>query len=201
MGLPVIEDEPVLDAEPSKPKNPIVWVRDADALVDLERRLGDQPFVALDVETTLKDHKLCLVQLGTRTTNYLIDPFAVDDLSALGRILVNADLPKVIHNAQFERSVLGGLGMEIEPVVDTLTLSRKKYGQLGGGHALLAVARRELDVVLDKRWQTSDWTARPLEDGQEAYAAMDVEVLVGLEASLFAGATHHPAGAGGENEN
>jgi ribonuclease D len=49
--------------------------------------------------------------------------------------------------------------------------------QQGGGHSLLAVARRELDCVLDKRSQTSDWSRRPLTPSQPA---MDVEVLVDL---------------------
>lgn len=49
-----------------------------------------------------------------------------------------------------------------------------------GGHTLAAVCRRELDKVLDKTHQTSDWTRRPLTDAQVAYAALDVEVLVQL---------------------
>lgn len=47
-------------------------------------------------------------------------------------------------------------------------------------HSLAAVVRRELDRVLDKRPQTSDWQRRPLTPDQEAYAALDVEVLVAL---------------------
>jgi ribonuclease D len=42
------------------------------------------------------------------------------------------------------------------------------------------VCRRELDKVLDKSHQASDWTRRPLTDARVAYAALDVEVLVQL---------------------
>ena len=79
------------------------------------------------------------------------------------------------------------MGLVIENIHDTLTESRKRLGQQGGGHSLLAVARRELDRVLDKRSQTSDWTHRPLTPEQEAYAAMDVEILVDLYSASTAG--------------
>ncbi len=92
------------------------------------------------------------------------------------------DSPKVIHNAQFEESVLGARGISIENIEDTMVLSRRRHGPLAGGHSLLAVVRRELDLVMDKRPQTSDWGARPLSDVQVAYAALDVELLIRLRA-------------------
>ena len=160
-----------------QPANPIVWVTTDDALTELCERLLGEPTVALDVETTLTDQSLCLVQLGTAETSYLIDPFSVSTLAPLGALLASPSVEKVIHNAQFERSVLGKHGIEIANVHDTLTASRRRYGSLGAGHSLLAALRRELDVVVDKRCQTSDWTQRPLSAAQEAYAALDVELL------------------------
>ena len=66
-------------------------------------------------------------------------------------------------------------------MVDTLAVSRERRGRkLAGGHGLKAVCDRELGVKLDKTWQTSDWTRRPLEAGQLAYAAIDAEVLLRL---------------------
>jgi hypothetical protein len=83
-------------------------------------------------------------------------------------------------------AVLGKLGIAIENVCDTRALSRKRYGPLAGGHSLLAAVRRELDVTIDKRCQTSDWTPRPLSSDQERYAALDVELLLGLRDALAA---------------
>jgi ribonuclease D len=124
------------------------------------------------------------VQLGTPTATYLVDPLVVDDLDGLRALLESQDVVKVIHNAAFEKAVLGELGFAIENVYDTLDESRRRFGKLGGGHSLRAVARRELDRPLDKRNQTSDWTRRPLTAEQERYAAMDVEVLVDLYAAF-----------------
>lgn len=181
--------DPEVEAAPSRaayarPKRPIEWVRTPGELVALCLQLEAEPFVALDVETTLTDKRLCLIQLGTERASYLVDPFTVGDLGPLARVLGSARVEKVIHNAQFERSVLGALGIEIENVYDTLVESRRRYGALGAGHSLLAVSRRELDLAIDKRCQTSDWTRRPLGAEQEAYAALDVELLVDLRAAF-----------------
>ncbi len=89
----------------------------------------------------------------------------------------------IIHNASFERSILGPLGCRITAVFDTLRASRLLRGyRIPGGHSLGSVCRRELEIELDKRYQTSDWTRRPLSTAQLNYAAMDAEVLIDLYA-------------------
>lgn len=163
---------------------PVVWVTSESGLADLCGRLLREAFIALDVETTLTDHRLCLVQIGTPAANYLVDPLAIADLRALAGPLGATGVVKVIHNAAFEKKVLGEIGISIENVFDTMLESRRRLGQLGGGHSLLAVARRELDRPLDKGPQTSDWTQRPLTPEQETYAAMDVDILVDLYRSM-----------------
>ena len=180
VGLPPLTPGDIVDVDVVEPQRPVTSVVDAAALGALCVALLREPFFALDVETTLTDKRLCLVQIGTRAGNWIIDPLLISDLSALGPPLASVDVVKVIHNAAFERSVLGEVGLVIDNVYDTLTESRRRLGQLGGGHSLLAVARRELDVALDKGSQLSDWTQRPLTAEQIAYAALDVEVLVDL---------------------
>lgn len=171
-------------ADAARPAHPIVWVRDADGLAAAAAEWASEEFIALDVETTIADQLLRLVQVGTPGTNYLIDPLAIDDLGPLADVLASQEVAKVIHNAQFEQSVLGARGMRIENIQDTMLLSRRRHGSLAGGHSLLAVVRRELDLVVDKRPQTSDWSVRPLSEAQEVYAALDVELLVRLRAVL-----------------
>ena len=168
----------------AQPQLPIEWVRTTEELHAIVGRLRAETAIALDVETTLSDQRLCLVQIGTASTSYLIDPFTVGDLAPLGEILGSPSIEKIIHNAQFEQTVLGKLGIAIENICDTLALSRKRHGPLAGGHSLLAAVRRELDLTIDKRCQTSDWTQRPLSPDQERYAALDVELLLALCASF-----------------
>jgi ATP-dependent Lhr-like helicase len=99
----------------------------------------------------------------------------------LADVFADPAVIKVIHNATFERSVLGRHGIAIEGVVDTLKVSRRLRGmKLEGGHSLKSVCARELGVMLDKTEQVSDWSRRPLSERQVAYAALDAEVLLRL---------------------
>ncbi len=180
VGLPPEAPDEHDIVEPTPLRRPLVWVRTVEALQELSKALCKESFIALDVETTLTDRRLCLIQIGTRESNFIIDPLVIDDLSSLQAPFESADVIKVIHNASFEKSVLGAVGLVIDNIYDTLRESRRRLRQQGGGHSLLAVARRELDRVLDKQNQTSDWTRRPLTPAQEAYGAMDVEILVDL---------------------
>lgn len=149
-------------------------------LVALCADLATRRFIALDVETTLVDRDLCLIQIGVDEFNAVIDPRAPIDLEPLARIFESPAIVKVIHNATFERSVLQRSNISIANIFDTLAALRRIRGRQADGHSLAAVCRRELDRTIDKTQQTSDWTRRPLTDAQVAYAALDVEVLVSL---------------------
>jgi ribonuclease D len=108
----------------------------------------------------------------------VVDPLVIDDLAPLAGLLADSRVTKVIHNAAFERGVLGRHGMVIEPVLDTLQVSRRVRAADDGGHSLAAVCERELGLRLDKGPQTSDWRRRPLSARQLEYAALDAEVLL-----------------------
>lgn len=172
---PVVDDDVVR----VRPTLPVEWVASDAALRTLCARLRGAP--RLDVETTLTTRALCLVQLSWSGGVALIDVLEIPSLEPLAELLAEPTIEKVIHNAAFERSVLGRLGITIDPVVDTLALSRAKHGQkVDDGHGLKAVCARELGLVLDKAEQTSNWARRPLSARQQAYAAVDAEVLLRL---------------------
>jgi ATP-dependent Lhr-like helicase len=165
------------------PQNPVVWVETHAGLVEACAVLAQSPRIGLDVETTLRDQSLCLVQLANADRTWIVDPFLIEDLRPLAALMMNPAVVKLIHNASFERRVLGQHGIEIEPVVDTLVESRaRRKGQ--GKHGLSAVCARELGARLDKRPQTSDWRRRPLTAAQLAYAALDAEVLLRVADAL-----------------
>lgn len=166
--------------EAARPERTIRYIDSDPALENLCAMLADRAFITLDVETTLFDRDLCLIQVGTDDLNAVIDARAPIDLEPLARIFESPTIVKVIHNATFERSVLLRANISLANVFDTLAASRRIRGKTPGGHSLAAVCRRELDKVLDKGQQVSDWTRRPLSPEQLAYAALDVEVLVPL---------------------
>ncbi len=169
----------------ARPSLPVGWVRSPAELVSACARLRTYEVVGLDVETTLDSRALCLVQLAVSDEVVIVDALEVDDLAPLGALLADRACTKVIHNAVFERTVLGRHGIAIEPVFDTLAASRARHGrQVDGGHGLAAVCAREIGLVLGKSQQTRDWTRRPLSEAQAAYAALDAEVPLRLHAAL-----------------
>jgi ribonuclease D len=155
-------------------------VLDTIGLSEAVRRVASDPFVGLDVETDLGGGALCLIQIGVSDATFLIDPQRVRNLSALTPVLGPAGPLKVIHNAPFEKRVLGGCGLVVDHVFDTLVWSRRTRRGAPGGHGLAAVCARELELQLDKTCQTSDWRVRPLSARQVDYAALDAEILVDL---------------------
>jgi ATP-dependent Lhr-like helicase len=164
----------------ARPTRELRYVDSDAALVALCEDLRGRSVIALDVETTLVERDLCLVQIGVPEYNAVIDVRAPLELEPLVEILESPAITKVIHNATFERTVLLRANIGLANVFDTLAASRRIRGKEAGGHSLAAVCRRELGKVLDKTLQASDWTRRPLSDAQLAYAALDVEVLIDL---------------------
>ncbi len=179
----VVAPEPEVAPTPGvTPSIPIVYVEEQAAFEAVCAELAQASVVALDVETTLdKGQSLCLVQLGVPERSVLIDPLAVTDLEPLRAILESPQITKLIHNANFEKRVLGRYGFDIVQVYDTLTVSRQLRGRkIEGGHSLKVVCKRELGIDISKDNQTSDWSRRPLDPGQIDYAALDVELLLRL---------------------
>ena len=167
--------------EGARPQNEVRYLESAAEVAELCAALLQESRVGLDVETTLYDQELCLVQFSTPSFNAVIDARALDDLTPIAEVLESRAVLKIIHNANFELSVFRRLNMGIENIFDTLPTSRRLRGRkIDGGHGLGAVCERELGLALDKSPQASDWTRRPLSETQVAYAAMDVEVLLPL---------------------
>ena len=185
----VVAELPAATAEViavARPEREIRRVDDDQQLRTLCADLMTRPLIALDVETTLGEFELCLVQVGVPEYSAIIDARAIADLSPLAAVLETTAIIKVIHNAAFEREVFSQLNVSILNVVDTVELSRRTRGRQPEGHSLAAVCRRELGLRLDKTPQKSDWTQRPLNQAQIEYAALDVEILLNVHAALTA---------------
>jgi ATP-dependent Lhr-like helicase len=160
---------------------PLIWVRTLPELEALVAALMSEPVVGLDVETTLANRVLSLIQVAGREATYLIDALELPDLEPLGRLLASTGTKKLIHYASFEREVLGRHGLALKSVLDMRDVSRQ-IRPTAKGHSLREVCARELGVELNKREQTGDWSRRPLTESQITYAALDAEVLLRLHA-------------------
>ncbi|MGA9378792.1 MAG: bifunctional 3'-5' exonuclease/DNA polymerase [Phormidium sp.] len=115
----------------------------------------------------------------------IIDLAAIDsaDLSPL-RQLLRGNALKVGHNLKFEWMMLAQAGLKpSRPFFDTYLAYRVLTAGLKCSLSLEAAAAQLLNVKLDKRLQTSDWSGE-LTTAQLQYAAIDAAIVLPLRTNL-----------------
>lgn len=150
-------------------------------------RLKNADTLALDLE--FDDNRytyglnLCLIQIADLDTCYLIDPFTVTDLQPLWNIIADESVVKIIHSASNDIILLKVLGCTPQNILDTeLAAKVLNYGRTSFASMMAEV----FTVEIDKSYQVSNWTLRPLQKEQLLYAAIDVVYLHGLKDFLLA---------------
>lgn len=147
------------------------------------QQLANVPELAVDTEANSMyayRGRICLIQIASARTVCLLDPLAVEDLSALGCILADSSVTKVMHGADYDlRSFYREYRFNVNGLFDTET-SARFLGMLSPN--LAAVLQHFLEVAIPKsrRLQRSNWGHRPLEAEAIAYAASDVQHLIPL---------------------
>jgi DNA polymerase I len=162
-------------------------VTDADDLPGIAQTLADAETIGADVETTdlsPRDGKTRLLQLATPDETFVVDVFAVGDLSPLKGLLEGGPV-KTFHNAKFDLAFLREEhGISVSPVFDTMLAAQLlDGGEYGASYALEAVAERYLDEAVDKSERRADWSGE-LSRGQIEYAARDAAILLPLRERL-----------------
>ena len=154
-------------------------------LENLGARLNQETSVALDLEGDSLYHyreKICLIQIAAGTECFLVDPLKITDLSPLALFLNNPEIIKILHGADYDiRSLYRDYQFQIRNLFDTESAARFLGLKETGLGALLGA---RFQIQLDKRFQKTDWSKRPLTDPMLAYAAADVTYLIPLAQSL-----------------
>ena len=123
---------------------------------------------------------VCLLQISTPNEIFIVDPLALDDLSALGDALSNSGVHTILHSGSHDVISLDrDWGFRINAMFDTsIAAAFLGLDRLG----LAAVLESVLDITIpkEKSLQRSDWTMRPLSRKALAYAANDVRHLLEL---------------------
>ena len=160
---------------------PPVWV-DKPKIFNL--MLGDltsQPRLAVDTESNSLHayrEQVCLIQFTTPSKDYVIDPLALQDLSALGPIFSNPNIEKIFHAAEYDLICLRrDFKFEFANLFDTMHAARVLGYQFVGLDNLLA---EKFQFEMDKRHQKADWAVRPLTPAQLDYARLDTHFLFDL---------------------
>ncbi len=154
------------------------------------RRLIDQlateSLVAVDTESNSMyayQERVCLVQISTRTADFIIDPLRVADLSPLGPVLADPKIEKVFHAAEYDLMCLKrDYGFVVSNLFDTMWAARICGHRMLGLNRLLA---EYLGIESDKSHQRDDWGKRPLSEEGLLYAQMDTHYLPVLRDKLL----------------
>jgi ribonuclease D len=161
------------------------WIERLPQLEAAARVLSQNDIIGVDLEADSMFHyfeKVCLLQLATENTAYVIDPLALKDLSALHPVFSNPQIRKVFHGADYDiRCLHRDFQLEVENLFDT-HLASKFLGLRETG--LEALLRSRFRVELNKKYQRADWSQRPLSPEMVEYAAMDGMYLIPLARML-----------------
>lgn len=129
--------------------------------------------------------QLGLIQIALSDEEcYAIDPVAISDLSALGRLLSDNGTVKILHDAGQDLMILQrATGVIAKNIFDT----RIAAGFAGSSSttSLGNLTLEQLDTALDKSATRTNWLKRPLSDDQLRYSLDDVRYLRALRVILL----------------
>ncbi|HYH80580.1 MAG TPA: ribonuclease D [Longimicrobium sp.] len=161
------------------------YIDTPERLRDAVQRLKAEPLLGADTEAAGYHRyfdRLSLVQLSSRTENFLVDPQAVTDLSPLAELFLDPAVEKIFHDADYDVRILDrDAGLSIANLFDT-QVAAAFLGErsLGLGN----IAEKYLGLKLPKEHQRADWGERPLTEGMKQYAATDTAHLPALRDRL-----------------
>jgi ribonuclease D len=164
--------------------NPILITKTSQ-LNYLVTKLEQQPILAVDTESNslfAYRERVCMIQFSIPGFDYLVDPLALADLSALKRIFSDPRIEKVFHAAEYDLLCMKrDFGFEFVSLFDTMLAARIAGRTRVGLGSLIA---EEFDVKLEKRYQRANWGKRPLPAAMASYASLDTHYLIALRNKL-----------------
>ncbi|MEM1283840.1 MAG: ribonuclease D [Pseudomonadota bacterium] len=153
---------------------------DTESLAALCARLSKEPYITIDTEflrETTFWPQLCLVQVAGADEFALIDPLADGiDLSPLFDLLAKPDVVKVFHAGRQDIEIFYYLTDAIPQNVFDTQVAAMVCG-FGDQVGYDQIVRQVVGAQIDKTSRFTDWSRRPLNDAQLAYAAADVTHL------------------------
>ena len=160
---------------------PFTLVDNSDAWERCLERLCVAPRIAVDVESNslyAYRESVCLIQFSVPEQDYIVDPLANYDLSALGPVLANPEIEKVFHASEYDLILFKrSYDWDVVNLFDTMWAARVLgYKRMG----LAGFLQDFFEVNQRKRFQKANWAKRPLTEDQLAYARIDTHYLLDL---------------------
>lgn len=154
-------------------------VETLDTMIEDVMRSGE---MAIDLEHhDVRSYRgfTCLIQVSTRSTDYVVDPFPLFHVlgDRLNRVTTDPRIRKVLHGADMDIQWLQrDFGVYIVNMFDTGQAARVLG--LAGGFGLANLLDTFCKVKTNKRFQMSDWRVRPLSKDMLQYARTDTHYLL-----------------------
>ncbi|MFQ3566844.1 MAG: HRDC domain-containing protein [Aggregatilineales bacterium] len=160
---------------------PANYIQTDDELAAAVAMLRHEPLLAVDTESNSMHayrERVCLIQISTRSADYIIDPLCAINLAPIGDLLADPAIEKVFHAAEYDLMCLKrDYNFSVNNLFDTMIAARIcGYKNVGLGTLLSEF----IGVKLDKSHQRDDWGKRPLPASSLHYAQMDTHYLPDL---------------------
>lgn len=156
-------------------------INSQESLSHMLADLKKQTSIAVDTESNslhTYQEKVCLIQISTPKTDYLLDPLALQDLSPLGEVFADPSIQKVFHAGDYDLATLKrDFGFEFANVFDTM-LAATALAEPSIG--LAALLEKYFGLVIEKKYQRANWGKRPLDPEMLVYAQGDSHYLLQL---------------------
>jgi ribonuclease D len=156
-----------------------MYIASFNELFDFCQRAAAHDVLAVDTEF-LRERTyhpmLCLIQVATEDESAAIDPLAIDDLGPLKELLADKRRTKVFHACDQDIEIIyDTMGIMPAPMFDTQLAAAFLGHRMQIGYGALVQAME--GVHLPKADGLTDWSHRPLDTDQLAYAEDDVRYL------------------------
>jgi ribonuclease D len=160
---------------------PLKMITSHAQLVDICKKLLSFPSVAVDTESNslfAYREQVCLIQFSTPEEDYLVDPLVIGDISPLEEVFASKKTEKIFHAAEYDLlTMTRDFEFTFRNLFDTMLAARiagrKKIG-------LGSLLEEEFGVVVEKKYQRSNWGKRPLPPEMQLYARLDTHYLIQL---------------------
>ncbi len=163
------------------------FIKTLDALNAFYQENKEVEWMAFDTEFISERSyipKLCLVQVATPKGNYILDSILLEHLDGFLELIKNPDIIKITCAGENDYRILFQLyGILPKNVIDL---------QIAAGFlhypypvAFQTLVSKELNIHVNKAMKVSDWSSRPVNESQLAYALKDVLYLNPLWKSLW----------------
>lgn len=164
-----------------------IFIARPNALVRLAGELARERIIAVDTEANgmfAYQERVCLIQFSTPSSDYVVDPLSLSDLSPLRPIFEDETIEKVFHASEYDLIMLHqDFGFRVRGLFDTMIAARiLGWPKVGLGPILEA----HFGVRVDKKYQRANWGRRPIPTEMLAYAQVDTHYLIPLREKMKA---------------